>query len=112
MIERRRPHRQYHRALRPIGQAVLGADLEPLVADVLRRLRCIRNRTQAGAYLLADAEGNLYVLSEQPATTQAAVRAHAEWIVGLYASRCMPEPAHLREDLIAHFCGLADDVPA
>ena len=99
--------RQFSRSLRPIGQAVLGADIEPLVRDVCRRIRAIRRDRVAGSFVLADADGYVYVLQDESMTTQDIVRREAALVVGFYASRpgqvYFPSDEDLRMDLIAHF---------
>ncbi|MGH8171831.1 MAG: hypothetical protein ACREPX_01710 [Rhodanobacteraceae bacterium] len=102
-----RPHRVFERSLRPIGQAVLGGDIEPLVQDIIRRIRHIRLKTQAGAYVLADEDGNVYILREQHPTTENTVRRALAKVVGLYASQparpTFPTAEQIKLDLIAQF---------
>jgi hypothetical protein len=101
------PHRQFTRPLRAIGQAILGEDIEPLVRDIARRIRAIRNLTQAGTYVLADGEGNVYVLQEIAPTTEKVVRREVAWRVGLYANEprnpLFPDVERLRLDLLTTF---------
>lgn len=103
MSQKTGAERCFSRRLRPIGQAILGADIEPLVRDVCRRIRTIRNSTQAGAFVLADAEGFVYVLQELSPTAAKTIRKEAEILVGFYAGRPTPSDDELKMDLIAHF---------
>lgn len=99
------PHRKPRTTLKPIGQAVIGEPLEELLADICRRIRGVRHRTQAGTYVLADAQGNVCVLQEiQPQNAALAQRA-AAGLVGLYAGEArgpvFPDVERMRIDLIA-----------
>lgn len=96
------------RQLRPIGQAILGSDIEPLVRDICRRIQGIRHRTQAGAYVLADRDGHVYLLQETASTTANMVRRQLAIVVGLYANEpigkaIVPDAESMRMDLLGHF---------
>lgn len=92
---------QFHRTLRPIGKAVVGHDIDPLCQLACRRIADIQRKTMAGAYLLADEIGNVYVLADESRTTGPVVDMRTGWLVGLYLSAT---PDQLRADLIEHFC--------
>lgn len=97
------PQRCFQKALRSIGQGVPGVDIMPLALDLVRRIRGIRHRTQAGAYLLADEGGHVFLLAEGAATTRHLLATHVRLLVGLYAGPVFPTPAELRDDLTAHW---------
>lgn len=105
------PQRAFAKRLLPIGQAIVGVDLWPIALDIYRRIHGIRHRTRGGTYLLADAQGFIYLLAEQSAVNERIVGEHWAHVVGLYASRRMkhmmyPTPSHLQEDLTVHFVQL------
>ena len=100
-----RPQRAFAKRLRPIGRATVGESIDALVADLCQRIRNVRNITQAGTYVLADCEGQVYVLREQAATTAAMVREYADWLVGCYAAEwerpTFPDAERMRIDLVS-----------
>lgn len=101
--------------LRPIGRvgrAVPGYSLDGLVADIDKRIRGIRHRTQTGAYLLADPDGWVYVLKEQSPIHCKIAKARAAWIVGLFGMESNPTPDELRAAMIAHLVRIGYVTPA
>ena len=64
-----------------------------------------RELTGGGSYVLANAEGQLYVIAEGTIFAERLVRRHIAWLVGLYASNgtvCPPIDA-ISDDLKAHY---------
>lgn len=97
--------RKFAPRFRAVGRAVPGHDIEPLCNELLRRIRWIWRKTQAGTYILADSEGYVYVLHEQSCFTERAVKQLQRMVVGRYACRLgvCPTPAQLCADLIEYF---------
>lgn len=87
-------------------------DMRPLIESIIKRIRRIRHQTVAGAFLLGDEDGNLYLLAEGAGTTASLVDAHMTWYVGSYGmgdAPVFPSIDDLLGDLRAHFAEL---VPA
>lgn len=97
-------NRMFSRSLRPVGQAILGHEIEPLVHDICRRITGIYRRTRGGTYLLADSEGRVYLLAEEASTTDNTVRREIALLVGLYTMHgALLSEEDLRDALIEHF---------
>jgi hypothetical protein len=106
------PHRRFVGSLTPIGRMDPCDDMTPLLQAILTRIQRYRHQTVAGAYVLGDEDGNVYVLAEGANTTAGLVEAHMAWYVGSYArgdKPVFPTVADLLDDLRAHFANL---VPA
>lgn len=97
--------RNFDRKLTAIGKAIPGIDIAPLCADLVRRIKHIRLKTQAGAYLLADSDGFVYVMREQSKLACTVTTKMRRLVVGLYASNVpvFPSSAQVGSDLIQHF---------
>jgi len=97
------PRKYQSRSLRAVGRCVDTGEID-LALELIRRMRGIRHRTQAGAYILVDADRYVYLLPEEAPTTQAWTRKCPKMIVGLYASAkaVFPDAAQVCEDIAAH----------
>lgn len=96
--------RKYAPRFRAVGRAIPGTDIESLCNELVRRMRWIRHKTQAGTYVLADSEGYVYVLREQACFAERVATQLSRMIVGLYATRSIyPSSAQLCTDLVQHF---------
>ena len=97
----------YSRKLIAIGKAIPGTDIAPLCEVLVKRIKRVRNTTQAGAYLLADSEGFVYILRQQSPIAERSLKQLHRMIVGLYAAGfpMFPYPiaAQICADLIQHF---------
>lgn len=96
------PNRYFERrSLVAVGRIDDG--LPELAQDLLRRIRHIRLKTQAGTYILSDSDRYVYVLREQATSAQDWVRRCPGMVVGLYAASApvYPDAEQLRSDLIA-----------
>ena len=97
--------RELSNRFRPIWKAEPSIDLAERCEDLLRRMHVIWHKTQQAVYLFADDEGYVYlVATENPRADHVRLEEH-RFFVGCY-SRVFPTAGQLREDLIAHFCGL------
>lgn len=79
--------RLYQRRQWPLCEVDLRYGLEVYARQVVERLKRIRYEEGCGAYVLANALGEVYVLSEASTSTAGIVRRNEEEIVGLYAAQ-------------------------
>jgi hypothetical protein len=103
------PHRRFVGSLTPIGRVDPCDDMTPLLQTILTRIKRYRHQTVAGAYVLGDERGNVYVLAEGAGTTTALIDKHMAWYVGSYArgdAPVFPSLQDLLDDLRAHFAQL------
>lgn len=100
---RRQPQHHGSRQLRAV--AALGISAPPVVAAaVVARVLRNRRRTSAGSYLLLDDLGYAYVLAETASGTEATLRRHACWLIGLYGSGkpfVPPDARQVEGDILA-----------
>lgn len=104
------PHRRFAGTLTPIGRMDPCDDMTPLLQAIAERIARYRHQTVAGAFVLADEEGNVYVLAEGANCTASLVSAHMAWYVGSYGCGdppVFPSVQDLLDDLRAHFAELA-----
>lgn len=78
-----RPQHYGRQQLRALGLlSVSGAAV--IAAAVVARVLRNRRNTSAGSYVLVDEAGRVFVLAEAAASTEAVVRRHEGWLIGLY----------------------------
>jgi len=100
------PNRWSDKRLKAIGQ-FSDESAGKFAADLVRRIRGIRDRTQCGSYLLADSERFIYLLAEEAATTQLWIRRCPKMVIGLYASGSPVFPT--TEQIQADICAFLEE---
>lgn len=77
----------------------------PLAQRIVARIRAVRAKTSAGCYVLADAGGRVYVLSEEGSSTACALAEYGGWLVGRYAASgsALPVVLDVYDDLVQHW---------
>lgn len=121
--EHKSPCHQPRAIQKPI--ATFDGNLQAIAVLVAQRVFVIRRDEGVGSYLMANPDGQVFVLSECSLGTQRMLRERPGWLVGCYAvtprptgpdgKRARPEfptAPRLHEDLHQHFCDLGLIAPA
>lgn len=108
--------REFTMPTRPIGRAIVGERLDPLIEAIRACIRRIRLDREMGSHVFADQEGWVYVVAEQSASATTLLRECSALHVGLYAHQfqrvAWPTPHELFIDLVSHFFNLGFLTPA
>jgi len=110
------PYHTHNATLAPFGRADPYADMMPLVAKMIDRIRNNRHNRGMGTLVLACERGGVYAIREGARGSDALLRHHPGWLVGIYAAgpldgdyrtraNIIPTRKQLFQDLVEHFVG-------